>query len=204
MSFLIVIGLTGSTGAGKGSVCRAFLNYNINSIDTDQTSRSVCDIGKPCLNELTEAFGDQILNPDKSLNRKALANIAFSDTEKHLTLNKITHKHILNEVRDWLEIEKSNGKNAAIVDAPLLFESGFDKECDVIIAVTADKETRIKRIITRDNITLDEANLRISKQHDDIFYTKNADYVIVNNEKLDDVNIQVDNIYKSLFGKSSK
>ena len=201
---MIVIGLTGSTGSGKGCVCHAFLKYNINSIDTDQTSRSVCDIGKPCLNELTEAFGDQILNSDRSLNRKALANIAFSDTEKHLTLNKITHKHILNEVRNWLEIEKSNGKKAAIVDAPLLYESGFDKDCDIIIAVIADKDIRIKRIINRDNITLDEANLRISKQHDDFFYTKNADYVIVNNEKLDEVNIQVEKIYTSLFRKASK
>ena len=201
---MIVIGLTGSTGAGKGCVCRAFLNYNINSIDTDQTARSVCNIGKPCLYELTEAFGNQILNPDNSLNRKALANIAFSDTEKHLTLNKITHKHILNEVRIWLDQQKLNGKEAAIVDAPLLYESGFDKECDVIIAVTADKDTRIKRIINRDHITLDEANLRISKQHDDLFYTKNADHVIVNNGSIDEVNIQVEKIYTSLFRKASK
>ena len=201
---MIVIGLTGSTGAGKGCVCQAFLNYNINSIDTDQTSRKVCDIGKPCLKELTLAFGEQILNPDKSLNRKALANIAFSDKEKHLTLNKITHKHILNEVRDWLQQEKLNGKSAAIVDAPLLFESGFDKECDIIIAITADKDTRISRIIKRDNLTLDEANLRISKQHDDLFYTQNADYVIVNNGNINEVTNQVENIYSSLFGKASK
>ena len=74
----------------------------------------------------------------------------------------------------------------------------------MIIAVVSDKDIRIKRIINRDGITLDEANLRISKQHNDIFYTKNADYVIVNNEKLDEVNTQVKNIYTSLFRKASK
>ncbi|MBE6718481.1 MAG: dephospho-CoA kinase [Ruminococcaceae bacterium] len=198
---MLVIGLTGGTGSGKGCVCRKFLNYKINSIDTDKTSRKVCDVGTPCLNELVQNFGSTILNPDRTLNRKALAEIAFSDKQKHLTLNQITHKYILNEVRTWLNLEKNNGTKAAIVDAPLLYESGFDKECDVIIAVTAPVETRIKRIIERDNISIDAAKLRLSKQGDDDFYTQKADFVITNNGNLDELDLQIENIYNTLLLK---
>ena len=92
---MIVIGLTGGSGVGKGCVCQKFLKYNVPAIDTDKTSRSVCDPGMPCLNELVSCFGHSILNPDGILNRKELASIAFSDKEKHEQLNKISHYYIL-------------------------------------------------------------------------------------------------------------
>ena len=198
---MLVIGITGGTGSGKGFVCRLFEKLGINSIDTDQTSRQVCGAGMPCLIELAQTFGNDILNPDGSLNRKKLASIAFSDKQKHLILNKITHFHILNEVRNRLNIERENGKAAAIVDAPLLYESGFDKECDVIIAVTADESLRIKRIIERDNISIDEIKQRLSKQGDDSFYTQKANYVITNNGSADDLQKQVEAVYNSIFKK---
>lgn len=195
---MLVIGLTGGSGTGKGCVCSIFEEYGIPSIDTDKTSRLVCDVGKPCLSELVKLFGSSILNDDGSLNRPALASIAFSDTEKHKLLNKTTHFYILNEVRSWLELQKSDGKIAAIVDAPLLYESGFDTECDLVIAVTAPIDTRIQRILSRDGITLEQAELRLSKQHPDLFYTKKADYVISNGGSLDDLKKQIDAVFNDL------
>ena len=93
---------------------------------------------------------------------------------------------------------EDKGCVAAIVDAPLLFESGFDKECDVIVAVVADRQKRIERILERDNITLEMAELRLSKQQEDSFYTDKADYVIENNGALDLLDRQVESIYNSL------
>ncbi len=201
---MIVIGLTGNSGSGKSCVCQNFLKYNINSIDTDKTAREVCNKGKPCLNELVNFFGNTILNPDGTLNRKALAAIAFSDKQKHYALNSITHKYILSEVRLWLDTQKHEKRIAAIVDAPLLFESGFAKECDVIIAVTAKKDIRINRILERDDITVDAAELRLSKQGDDTFYTHKANYVIENNGSLEDLYTQTDKIYKKLFSANNR
>lgn len=201
---MIVIGLTGGSGVGKGTVCRKFFEYGINSIDTDKTSREVCEKGKPCLSELVSTFGKEILNPDETLNRKALASIAFSDKTKHALLNKITHGHILNEARNWLDGQRNEKRIAAIVDAPLLFESGFHKECDVIIAVTAEKELQIQRILARDNITRDDALLRLSKQGDESFYTSRADYVIVNNGPESQLDRQVENIVKSIKESAKK
>lgn len=196
---MLIIGLTGGSGSGKGRVCDSFLRYGINSIDTDKTSRSVCEKDKPCLKKLTEVFGNTILKPDGSLDRPALAAIAFSDKAKHLMLNEITHFYILNEVRRWLNKEKTQGKIAAIVDAPLLFESGFNKECHKIITVTAPREERIKRLLLRDGITREAIELRLSKQHNDTFYTEKSDFVIDNTGSLEDINKQIDSIYDKLF-----
>ncbi|MBR5323185.1 MAG: dephospho-CoA kinase [Clostridia bacterium] len=200
---MVIIGLTGGSGVGKGCVCREFLKYNINSIDTDQTARQVCDKGKPCLNELVTYFGNVILNDDGTLNRKQLASIAFADKDKHAFLNKTTHYYILNEARAWLNTQRAEGHIAAIVDAPLLFESSFDKECDVIISVTAPREKRIERLLIRDNIPLEAIELRLSKQWNDEFYTEKSNFVIQNNGSLEEVAEQVKKIYNQLFSSSN-
>jgi len=99
---MIVLGLTGGMGAGKGYVAGVFAEYGVQSIDTDQVSRQVCQPGQPCLAQLTEAFGEEILLEDGSLNRKKLAEIAFADADSTALLNQITHKHILAACKAWL------------------------------------------------------------------------------------------------------
>ena len=195
-----IIGLTGGSGAGKGEVCKAFLSFGIEAIDTDKISREVTHKNSECLRELAEYFSGGILTSDGELDRKKLAEIAFSSKENLDMLNKITHKHILNECkRIILDMEKAS-KKAVIVDAPLLFESGFDKECDIIISVIADRDKRIKRIIKRDNITLEQAETRIKNQKSDGFLNANSDYVIYNNSDYDDIYAQVSKIYNSIWG----
>jgi dephospho-CoA kinase len=200
---MIVIGLTGGTGAGKGCVCQKFLQYNINSLDTDWVSREVCSKGTPCLNELVKTFGNTILNDDGTLNRKRLGSIVFSDREKLNILNSISHRYILDYARNWLDGQKADSKIAAIIDAPLLYESGFDKECDIIIAVISNIETRKQRILTRDNLSTVEANKRLNNQGDDDFYSSRADYVITNNGSLNELELQVDTLFTKIFGKEA-
>ena len=199
-----VIGLTGGTGAGKGCVSTKFLQYNINSLDTDKVSREVCAKGTPCLKELVDIFGEIILNEDGTLNRKQLGSIVFSDREKLKVLNSISHRYILDASRKWLDTQKTDGRIAAIIDAPLLYESGFDSECDTVIAVISDKAIRSQRITARDNISTDDANKRMSNQGDDAFYTQKADYVITNNGSLDELDSQIEHIYNDLFGKNNE
>ena len=190
-----IIGLTGGSGAGKGEVCKAFLSFGIESVDTDKISREVTKKGKDCLRELAENFSGEILTDYGELDRKKLAEIAFSSKENLALLNKITHKHILNECkRIILDMEKA-GRKAVIIDAPLLFESGFDKDCDIIISVIADLDKRTERIIKRDNITSEQAEIRIKNQKSDDFFIANSDYIIYNNNDYANVYIQVSKIY---------
>ena len=189
-----IIGLTGGSGAGKGEVCKAFLNYGIESIDTDRESREVTRKGSDCLKELVENFSGIILTANGELDRKKLADIAFKSEEKVKLLNSITHKYILEKCQRWIIDRKNANREAVIVDAPLLFESGFDKNCDVIISVLADIDKRIERIIKRDNLTEEQAMLRIKNQKDDKFFMEHSDYIIYNNGSYSDILIQVENI----------
>lgn len=95
--------------------------------------------------------------------------------DKLTALNRITHKHIIAEINAWLEGRAKAGDTLAVVDAPQLFESGFDKHCDFIIGVIADREVRIRRIVARDGIDRTAAEKRIDSQHSDEFFTEHCD-----------------------------
>lgn len=181
---MITVGLTGATGAGKGALCEIFEKYGIHCLDTDLVSRLVCKPGMPCTLELAKEFGEDILLGNGSLDRKALAKKVFCSENNNTLLerlNNITHKHILEYADSWIESQRSSGAKAAVIDAPVLFESGYDKKCDYIIGITADKKLRIRRIIKRDNIDRAIAEKRASLQKDDDFLKKHCDVVFSNN-----------------------
>lgn len=201
---MIIIGLAGGSGAGKGEVCRAFLSLNIEAVDTDKVSRSVTGKGSECLRELTENFTGAILTPYGELDRKKLAEIAFSSKENLLLLNSITHKHILNECAEWLSGRQRAGREAVIIDAPLLFEGGLNKSCDIVISVIADRELRLNRIIKRDGISLEAAEKRINSQKSDEFLKQNSDYIIENNGSYAQLLVEVTRVYEKIKQKYPK
>ena len=182
-----VIGLTGGTGAGKGAVSGLLEELGIPCLDTDKVSRAVCEKGMPCLAALAGAFGGDILDEDGALKRKDLAALVFGEPDetkkqkKLDTLNQITHKYILDACRTWLGEQRTAGKAAAVIDAPQLFESGFDRECTFLLGVTAETETRIARVMSRDGISREAAEQRIAAQHDDAFFAARCDAVLANN-----------------------
>lgn len=194
---MYTLGLTGSMGAGKSYASAVFCDFGIPSIDTDLVSRQVTYPGSPCLKELRSAFGDNILNGDRTLDRSMLAKIAFADKESTAMLNKITHKHILTECRQWLRQKEAEGLFAAIVQAPLLYESGFNYRCDYVVAVLCDTETKLRRVCLRDSMTRQEALARLSKQHDDRYFYNRADYTINNNDG-QNIKLQIDLIIQQI------
>jgi len=175
-----VVGLTGPTGAGKTTVANTWRLMGILVIDTDALARQVVEPGSSCLNALVTAFSSEILNEDGSLNRAALANKAFATPEGAATLNAITHPAILALTQQKLEEAADQGHTVAVVDAPLLFEAGFDAICHHVVAVTADRETRLARIMARDNLTEEVAKRRMNAQQPDDFYCRAGVSVIHN------------------------
>lgn len=171
----IVIGLTGPTGSGKSSASRIAEDFGFQVIDCDKTAREATQKGTEGLKALVSVFGEEILLSDGDLNRKALAALAFKDKLSTDLLNKT----ILPYIAD-LVIKQASGRNT-LLDAPTLFESGINKICNKTVAVLADKDIRLKRIIARDNLTLKEAETRINAGNDEEFFKKNADYIIYNN-----------------------
>ena len=179
-----IIGLTGPSGAGKTTLCKIADSFGIKSIDTDAVYHSLLVPPSQCLDELVSEFGDKILRPDGKLDRPVLASIVFDENDKDkakLTrLGEITHKYVLEKARKIIKSADSRGEKAIIVDAPALYESGFDKECDFVICLLADPDIRLHRIVDRDSISVEMAFARLGGQKDDVFYSQRADYTITN------------------------
>ncbi|MCI7232498.1 MAG: dephospho-CoA kinase [Oscillospiraceae bacterium] len=180
-----VIGLTGQSGAGKTTVSRVFSQNGFAVIDADIISREVTEKGQPCLTELSEAFGSDIINSDGTLNRKRLGSIVFSDREKLRQLNGIIYPYIIYRIISRIDELSEKGRELILLDAPTLFEANADDLCDLIISVTADESIRMSRIIARDNITPEAAKKRFESQYSEHFFVNHSDFVIINNKTPD-------------------
>ena len=182
---MFVIGITGPSGAGKGEVSRLLSSYGAFIIDADNVYHKIITPPSKCLGELVDFFGDGILNNDGQLDRKTLALCVFGEENRDNLekLNKITHKYVVDEIRQTIAALKDI--SIAVIDAPLLIEADLVSDCDMTIAVLADKEARALRISERDGIDLDAAMSRINSQKTDDYYISNTDAIIRNNADID-------------------
>lgn len=196
-----LIGLTGTTGSGKGYVSAEFARLGIMSVDTDGIVHRLYREDQACIQLLTEEFGD-ILARDGSIDRKKLAAIVFADRERLQTLNGIVHRLVQAEVEKIRDVHAQKGEAYLLIDAPQLYEAGMDRICDKVIAVVAPTALRIDRICARDGLSRAAAEARIAAQHSDAFFEENADYVIWNDGE-HSVTAQIDRIAGELgYGKT--
>lgn len=191
---MLVIGLTGPTGAGKGEVANIFARYGIPVINADRVYHELISPPSSCLQELVETFGKNILLPNGSLDRRALGSIVFNDPSARERLNAITHRYVMEEVKTRMERLRREGVPVAIFDAPQLFEAGAHRACGAVISVLADRGLRLERIVARDNITAEAAMRRILAQKSDEFFKTHSNYVIENNGTVEKLAPQVHRI----------
>ena len=195
---MLVIGLTGPTGAGKGAVASIFAQYGIPVINADRVYHELITPPSSCLQELVEAFGKQILLADGSLDRRALGGIVFSDPAARERLNSITHRYVMEEVKGQMERLRREGVPVAVFDAPQLFEAGAHKACGAVVSVLAERGLRLERIIARDNLSAEAAMRRILAQKSDEFFKTHSNYIIENNGTLETLSPQVHRILLAL------
>ena len=197
-----IIGLCGGSGSGKSAVSRAFSTLGIPSIDADMVYRDLTKKGSPLLETLAEKFGTDIITDNGELDRRRLSSLVFSESgrEKLLpVLNSVTHSAVIAEALRRIDLLRQSGARAVIFDAPQLFESGFDKSCDVIVAVIADREKRIDRIMSRDGITRERAVARIDSQLSDQYLIERSNYTIVNNGTEEDLRTAVVSVAEKIL-----
>ena len=176
---MLIIGLTGPTGAGKGTFSQiAVRAFGAEHIDTDKIARQVVEPGSAGLAALVGYFGNGILRADGSLDRKKLAAIVFSDRRKLAALNGITHPLVEKEVEKRLADARERLCPFAVIDAPLLFESGEDKLCDVTVGILADEQTRLLRILARDGIDREAAEKRLSAAKSNEYFRERCGYIL--------------------------
>ena len=199
-----IIGLCGGTGSGKGSVAMYLSEYGFKHIDTDAVYHKLISYPSPCVRELVDEFGKGILKNGK-LDRTELWRTVFAEEgsgEKKRTLNRITHKHILAKTNELIEKYRSEGAEFVLVDAPLLFESDFDKICSSVICVCADENIRLERIIKRDGIDHLRARMRIKAQLPDSYLVERSDYAVYNNGTEEELENEVKRVASLILNKN--
>ena len=192
-----IIGITGPSGSGKSILAGALRDRGISVIDADELYHSLLVPPSRCLDLIRDAFGDEIFNADGTLNRPALASIVFSDEEKLELLNSTVLSVVVDEAKKILSELAAHGEQIAAIDAPTLIESGFNAECDLVVSVISDADTRAERISERDHIGHDDAIRRIRAQKNDEFYKRHSDLVIFNDGNIGALTKQAERIIAS-------
>jgi dephospho-CoA kinase len=180
----MIIGLTGGIGAGKTTVSDYLKKKGYPVLDADEVAREIVEPGSETLEELTRAFGKNILNSDGSLNRRFLAGIVFSDPEKKKLIDGIMHGKIIDTL---LKRARSMEKEPFVfIDVPLLFETGMDRYVDQVWVVDAEEEIRIKRVMERDDSSREDVLRRIRFQAGRDEKIKKA-HIILNNSGVKEI-----------------
>ena len=193
------IGITGPSGAGKSVLSKHLALAGIPCIDADELYHSMLNPPSRCLDALAKAFGSDILKDDGSLDRVALSSRVFNDQEELDRLNNTVLPIVLDEIRRKIRSYDEEGIRFVALDAPTLIESGFHRECDLIVTVLADKKSRITRISERDHIMTDKAKERVAAQQSDDFYSSVSDVVITNDSDEASFKQQADNLIQMIL-----
>lgn len=171
-----IIGLTGGIGSGKTTIASHFMAAGIPVYIADDEARKIMQ-SVAIIDEIKNVFGNAIFE-EGILNREKLAQIVFNDSDKLKLLNAIIHPAVKKHFRNWI-LDHENSP-FIIYEAAILFESGSYKDCDKIITVTAPMESRIQRVIQRDNTSREQVLNRINAQWNDDQRAAKSDFVIEN------------------------
>ena len=189
----LIIGLTGQIGAGKSTALEYFASKGVFSVSTDALARKILTSDK-CYSRLIKRFGKGVLNEDGSVNRNALSDLIFTDKPKRKWLEGLLHPLIAENTLSLIEKCK---KSMAVIDAPLLFETGFDEYCDITVSVYADKKNQRKRLLMRgwsENNTVDRINSQFSAERK----AELSDIVVCNDSSLKDFYDNLSDLNKTL------
>ena len=196
------VGLTGGIASGKSTVSRMFTELGVPVIDADVIAREVVAPGSRVLGAVVDAFGEEILSDEKSLNRARLGEIVFSDSSKKKILEGILHPEIIAEQdRRLRDIAREGQAQLAIVDAAVMIESGSWKRFDSIVVVDCDESQQISRLRRRNGMNGEEAMKRVKAQMPLSEKVKYADHVIDNRGSIEDTRKQVEELMILLSGK---
>ncbi|AXT54796.1 dephospho-CoA kinase [Aquimarina sp. AD1] len=189
-----VVGLTGGIGSGKSTVAKMFAELGVSVYIADDEAKKLMNEDLGVKNHIVKLLGEKSYI-DGELNRPFIADKVFNDKELLKQLNSIVHPAVADHFIKWKNEQKSE---YVIKEAAILFENGGYKQCDYTILITAPKETRIQRVLKRDNTTKSQVLTRLKNQWEDSKKIPLADFVIINT-KLEETWLQVKKIHNKVI-----
>jgi len=196
---MLKVGLTGGLGSGKSTASKFFNSLGAFILDADNAAKKLIESSKKVKNELIKEFGTDIMDANSNVDKKKLARIAFQDEDHQQRLNYVVHPHIHNAIdKSFNEILDQNNHELFIVDAALIYESGYDAHLDYVIVVTAQLKHRMERALNRNTLTREEILKRIEFQWPEEDKTSLADFVVHNDGTEAELNDQIVELFKKL------
>lgn len=181
---MLRVGLTGNVGAGKSTVVALFASWGAAIIDTDVLAREVVAAGSPALERIREIWGNAVIGADGALDRAAMRRIVFPDPEAREKLEDILHPAIVARCRELFVEAEARGDRIVIAVVPLLYETGMEREFDIVVLVDAPLEQRIERLVSKRGLTADEARAVAAAQMLAEEKRERADLVIDNDSDI--------------------
>lgn len=198
---MIVIGITGPTGAGKTTVLNVLRDMGGAVADCDAVYHELLRASAPLREELRARFGESIFEETGDLRRKELGAIVFGDPEALAALNAITHRHIVARLRRLIAQAAGEGRPAIALDAIALLESGAGALCDTTVAVTASEELRVGRIMAREGIPEDYARARIAAQKPSAWFEERCTHTLRNDGDREALEARARALFQSILCK---
>ena len=192
-----VIGITGGSGSGKTTALKALEGLGALVLDCDNIYHKLLESSPELLEEIDSAFPGVVT--EGVLRRKALGAIVFNDPEALKKLNSISHRYVDAEVERRLRAFALEGGRIAAIDAIELFAGGQAKRCDHTLAVLADREKRIERIVARDGISREYAAMRIDAQHPDSYFQERCGYILRNDGSAEEFHEACMKLFKEIL-----
>jgi len=196
MNMIKVIGLTGGVGCGKSTVASILKEHGIPVLDTDVVAHELLETGNHIQEQVIAAFGETFRN-GSSVDRKKLGKLVFSDQEALKKLNAIMHPEIFRRMRQWLDQVLANNQRA-VVEIPLLYETGAQRWCDKVVVVASDEPVTLQRL-SRRGWSEQKARARIKAQWPLDEKVKRADAVIWNNGDLETLSLETMKIWNNMI-----
>ncbi|WP_342042614.1 dephospho-CoA kinase [Bacillus sp. OTU2372] len=187
----LVIGLTGGIASGKSTVSNMLKEMSITVIDADVEARLAVMKGEPAYKKIIAEFGEGILLENGEIDRQKLGAIIFHQADKRKRLNEISHPEVRRRMLEQVEIAKRNNEEVVVLDIPLLFESKLTAMVEKTLLVYVDIDIQLQRLVERNNLTITDAEARISSQMPLSEKIKLADAVINNNGTLEETKQQL-------------
>jgi dephospho-CoA kinase len=190
------IGLTGGIGSGKSTVAGRFEALGARVYHADEISRRALDPGAVCYDRVVSLFGQQIVRPDGTIDRRKLGEIVFADEQKRMLLNEIIHPYVIETMFSQLEQDFAGEVDGiAVFEVPLLFESGLNARMDRNIVVSSTEENRIRRVMERDHLPREHVLSRMYAQMPEEEKRLLADYILDNDGTVEDLFSQADELF---------